>query len=407
MKALSIARKTLLELLREPLLVGLMLLFPTAIVGSYYLAFGQTKDGLSSYLSVMVLNDDAGAAQDEPFDAALQSIPLGQGRQWQAGEALIEVLRGIKWEGEPVFDVEVVSDRRAAEIALREHKVSLLLVIPPDFTQTLMDVSAGEYPTSPAVFSVVGDPGSESFVFARSFLNYLVPQFAKQLVGWRDDTLTVAYEFLPGTGTMADFSFGVGGVIVFGIMFAVIPTATMLVRENVKGTLRRLRLTRAGAGDLLLGVTLAQMAVVAVQIPVTFGAALVMGFHSNGSLLLAMGIGLLLSLAAIGLGLIVACFARNDGEAANLGAGVLVPVVFLSDALYPMPEVPLITVAGRTIQVYDISPATHAAEAIRRVLVLGEGPGAIAYELAALTLLSALFLATGVVLYRRLQMSKF
>jgi hypothetical protein len=39
--------------------------------------------------------------------------------------------------------------------------------------------------------------------------------------------------------------------------------------------------------------------------------------------------------------------------------------------------------------------------------VLGEGPGAIAYELVALTLLSALFLATGVVLYRRLQMSKF
>jgi len=234
-----------------------------------------------------------------------------------------------------------------------------------------------------------------------------VPQFAKQFLGWRDDTLTVVYEFLPGTGAMGDFSFGVGGVIVFGIMFAVIPTATVLVRENVKGTLRRLRLTRAGSGDLLVGVTLAQMAVVAVQIPITFGAALAMGFRSNGSLPLAMAVGLLLSLAAIGLGLMVACFARNDGEAANLGAGVLVPVVFISDALYPMPDVPLFTVAGRTIQVYDLSPATHAAEAMRQVLVLGEGPGAIVYELAALTLLSTLFLAVGVALYRRLRLRRF
>jgi len=208
MKALSIARKTLLELWREPLLLGLMLLFPTVIVGFYYIAFGQTKDGLSSYLSVLVVNDDAGAAmaressfdvalqsiplgQDRPFGAALQSIPLGQDRpfdiahgrpfdiahgrpfdiahgrpfdvaqeiQWQAGAALIEVLRGIKWEGEPVFEVEVVDDRRAAEIALQEHKASLLLVIPPDFTQTLMDASAGGSVVSPAVFSVVGNPG--------------------------------------------------------------------------------------------------------------------------------------------------------------------------------------------------------------------------------------------------------
>jgi ABC-2 type transport system permease protein len=399
-RTLSITRKTLLELLREPLLLGLMLLFPPMLVGFYYIAFGQTESGLATYLHVLVVNEDAGVTMTD--GTSLDS----QDRRWQASEELIEVMRETEYEGQPVFDVAVVTDRRAAEIALRERKASLLLAIPPDFTQAVVDGSAGVDRASPAIVSLVGDPGADSFVFARSFIEGLLRQFTKQVMGWQDDTLTVAYEFLPGTGTMSDFDFGVGGVIVFGIMFTMISTATVLVRENVMGTLRRLRLTRVGASDLLLGATLAQMVAAAVQIPITFGAAVAMGFRSNGSLLLVMGIGLLLSLSAVGLGLIIACFARNDGEAANLGAGALVPMVFLSGALYPMPDVPIMTIAGRTIQIYDILPATHASEAMRRVLVFGKGPGAIAYELVAMTLLSVSLLAMGAALYQRLQMRK-
>jgi ABC-2 type transport system permease protein len=391
MKALSIARKSLLELLREPLLLWLLLLFPAAFVGFYYVAFGQTKEGLATTLSVLIVNDDAGAT-------------TADSSYWEAGADLIEVMRQAEWEGDPIFDVEVVTDRRAADIALRERKALLLLAIPPDLTRTLIDGLSGVDRVSPAAVSLVGDPGSDSFVFAHSFLNWLVREFAKQAAGWQDDPLTITYEFLPGTGTMSDFDFGVVGLIVFGIMFVIITTATVLVRENVAGTLQRLRLTCAGAADLLVGVTLAQMVAAAVQMPITFGAALAMGFHSHGSLLLAMGIGLLLNLSAVGLGLIVACFARNDGDAVNLASGVLVPMVFLSDAMYPMPDAPLFTVAGRTIQAYDLLPATHAAEAMRRVLIFGEGPRDIAYELVAMTLLSLILLAVGVVLYQRLRM---
>ena len=64
------------------------------------------------------------------------------------------------------------------------------------------------------------------------------------------------------------------------------------------------------------------------------------------------------------------------------------------------------TVAGRTFQVYDLLPATHASEAMRRVMVFGEGAGEIAFELVALALLSLVILAVGVVLYDRLQMRR-
>ena len=45
MKALSIARKTLYELWREPMLLGLMLAFPIMLLGFYYIAFSETASG--------------------------------------------------------------------------------------------------------------------------------------------------------------------------------------------------------------------------------------------------------------------------------------------------------------------------------------------------------------------------
>jgi ABC-2 type transport system permease protein len=256
----------------------------------------------------------------------------------------------------------------------------------------------------PADISLAGDPNADTFVFARSFLSSLLRGFGHKAAGWHDETPPISYEFLPGTGTMSDFDFGVGGIIIFGVMFLMITTATVMVRENVTGTLRRLQLTGMGAGVLLLGVTLSQMVAAAIQVPITFGAALLMGFQNNGSLLLAVLIGLLVGLSAVGVGLIVACFARNDGEATNLASVALVPMVFLSGALFPMPAVPLFTLGGQTVEIYDLLPATHAAEAMRQVLVFGAGPADIAYELGMMTLLSVLLLALGVALYQRLRL---
>jgi ABC-type multidrug transport system permease subunit len=69
--------------------------------------------------------------------------------------------------------------------------------------------------------------------------------------------------------------------------------------------------------------------------------------------------------------------------------------------MYPMPDLPIATVGNRTIQIYDLLPTTHAAEALRRVTIFGEGFTDIAFELAALTLISMVFLAVGVALYQR------
>ena len=390
MKALAITRKTLLELLREPLLPGLMLGFPIMLVCIFFLAFGRADEGMAEYLKVMVHNADTGITRPD-------------GTRWSGGEELVARVRGTSFEGQPVFTLEEVSDRALAETSLRERKSALFLLIPPDFSTNLTN-SRAHRAEAPSRVELVGDAASNpNYILAASFLYDIVRGYGLDAAG-RADELTVQWEFLPGTGTLSDFVLGVPGVIIFGVLFVVISAATTLVRENVGRTLRRLRMTHATARDLLVGVTLAQMIVAAVQVPLTFGVAWAFGFRTPGSLVLAIGVALLLTLAAVGFGLLVACFARSDGDAANLGAGVLVPMAFLSGAMMPMPPAPIAEVMGHTIEVYDLLPPTHALDAMQRVLVYGESISDVAVPLAALAVLSVASLALGVLLYGRLRM---
>jgi len=375
MRALLIARKTIWEAWREPQLLGVFLVFPALMIAIYYAAFGQPAQSMARYLNILIWDQDGGAQAQE----------------------FVGAIRDMQFEGSPVFGVEMVSAQAEAETSLAEHQAALLLVIPDGFSRSLQSESA-----RPAAVRLVGDPLSDNYAFARSFLSQVVEEFTRGKTGWTDPE-PVRYEFVTGTGTLSDFQFGVPGVMVFGILFGVVASALVLVREFVNGTLRRMRLARVRSLDLVLGIVLAMAGLSLVQLPLAFGVALLFGFQSPGSLLLAIGIGLMLSITATGFGMLAAAFARSDGDATNLSTLLMLPLVFLSGAIFPMPPAQIATLGGRTISLYDLMPSTHAAEAMRRVLVYGDGPSEIAYSLAGLTLLSLLSLAVGVWLYQRLR----
>lgn len=390
MKALAVSRKILLEYWREPLLLGLIFAFPVILLLFYYLAFGDTGQGMAKHLKIMALNQDSGA--------------LVAGEHINLGDQLIAQVVAARFEGLPIFDLQAVKDRREAEINLREHKAALLLVIEPDFSATLLSASSGSREAAAARLSLLGYPSSDLYIFARSLLEGLIAEFCRQALGWEHNSLALGYEFTPGTGTMSDFEFGVAGLIVFGIMFLTISTAMTLVREEVNGTLERLRLTGLTSLDLMVGVTGAQLVLGVLMVLVTFGSARLMGFQGKGSLLLAILVGVLLSLSAVGLGLVTACFSRNESEAANLGAVIGVMLALISGAMYPLPEIPLGTIAGQTIQLYDFLPPAHAARALQEILIFGKGLRAVGYELIGLTLLAVLILAASIGIYQRIKL---
>jgi ABC-2 type transport system permease protein len=382
-KVLRIAGKTLLEYLREPQLFLFILIGPPLLVLLWYVIFLPAKDRLGDYLKIAVINKDPG------YEGAL----------------LVDMLRNVEFDGKPALDVKVIDNQEQGWISLREGKTALLLIIPAGFTRALEDARTVGIASSEQEIEYVGDPGNFNYVFTKGYVEPYVRGFVQNAAG-QSAVVFGNYEFLPGTGTSADFDAAVPGLLVFSLLFLIISSASSLVQEEMHRTLIRFRLARVTGFELVAGVTLAQMGLAVLEVLIGFFTAVACGYGCGSDLLqparvlLLLGVSVLFAVPVVGLGMITAAFSRNDGDAASLGSIFLVPMVFMSGILFPMPAVPLFSIGGRTIGLYDLLPSTLAAEAIRKSVTLGDLPS-LAFPVIGLLIQTAFILWIGAALYQR------
>jgi ABC-2 type transport system permease protein len=361
MKALLVARKTLIEILRELQLLGLILVLPLIFLG---ITAATYNGSLLVTHRLLVISPDA---QETPLVKELKAQRYADGRL--------------------IFDVTLTTDRDAAETALKERAATALVIVPPD------DSGA----------TIVGDALYGRFYRASAILNSVVSRYADRVTG-HPEIVRVVEQPLVATGPQTEFDVYAPGMMIFAWLMIIPQTAMLVARESRWKTLRRLRLTCLRARDLLGGISLAQMVIAVVQVILMFVAALAMGFHNRGSLGIAVAVGLAVSFSATGQGLIVACFVENDSQAANVGSTFTMLQVFLSGAFYQLPPLTVFTLAGHQIDLFDVFPATHGFLALQQVLSYGAGLSEIAFRLGATLVLSALYFGIGVVVFQRLQM---
>jgi len=184
--------------------------------------------------------------------------------------------------------------------------------------------------------------------------------------------------------------------------------AASLTKEVEKGTLARLRISKMRSFDMLFGALIPWSIVAAIQVLILLTVALIMGFNWQGglnSIVLAMFIGVIGGIGSIALGMIIASFAKNDTQAFNLGIMVVVPTSFVVGAFFQLPQVVVGEIMGRSFQIYDILPWTHILNALKSVLIYGNGLSAITYDLAWSAVLTAIIFIIGMVLFSRLRLS--
>ncbi|MBN2085122.1 MAG: ABC transporter permease [Anaerolineales bacterium] len=383
MNAFRIARKTLMEYLREPQLFLFILSGPPLLVLLWYVIFLPAKDRLGDYLRIQVVNRDSGAE----------------------GAALVDMLRAIEFEGKPALDVKVIGAEDQGMISLREAKAGLMLIIPSGFTRALEDARAGIDGEPPAEIEYAGDTASFNYVFAKGYIDPYIRGYI-QVQSGLGPPVYGKYKFLPGTGTSADFDAAIPGLLVFSLLFLIISSASSLVQEEMHRTLTRFRLARVSGFDLVAGVGLAQMVLAVMEVTIGFLTAVLLGYGRGTDLLqpmrilLLFGVSVLFAVPVVGLGMITAAFSRNDGDAASLGSILLVPMVFLSGILFPMPAVPLFAIGTRAVGLYDLIPSTLASEAIRKAVTLGDA-SALVYPVAGLLLETIIIVWIGAALFQK------
>lgn len=365
-RTLLVARKTLLEIQRDAVLLVLVLGIPTFFMLITYVGYGHTPK--TATYPLMVLSNSG-----------------------KADALLAKVSAAAYDDGRPYFSLSKANSREEAETALVDRKAAVLLIVEED--------SSGQ-----VHYTTHGDALNMKFIKASTQLDAIVLPWLEREQG-KPERFSLRVKPLEHPRPISEFDYYVPGMMVFAILMIIPQTAMLISRERRRGTLRRLDLSLLRPVDLLGGVCLSQLVIAVLQILLMFATALALGFQNRGSIVLALVIGIFLAFGSVGLGLLLSCFMRTDTDALNTSSVVAMMQVFLSGAFFVMAVPILFFWLDHPINLFDFIPASHGMLALQQVLSGGAGLSEVGFRTAATLLLSLLYFFIGVLVYRRVNHS--
>jgi ABC-2 type transport system permease protein len=373
-KTWGVFRKSLLEQLRSPWELSFVLLIGPFFVILYWLFFGG---GSTSY-PLLVLNQDLGPD----------------------GDRLIGAIAGLQYgNGQPLLKMIEVDSREAGDIRLRDREGAALVVIPAEFSSELEAFRSGQTAGGVPV-TLVGDLTNPIYSVAAALTFGVLEDYLREATG-QVRPVPIVEDALGGSAGRSEFELYVPGLLVVAVVMMLFTAAMRVTREVETGGLRRLALARVSALEFLAGVSAVQLLIGLLTVLLTFLAAWIFGFRSQGPLWVAVLVGTLTSFSVIGVGLIVAGFARTTLDAFIIANFPMILLMFFSGGVFPIQRVALFSVFGHSFALFDLLPQTHAVLALNKVLTLGSSFSQIGFEVGAMVVLSAVYFAAGVWIFEK------
>lgn len=269
-------------------------------------------------------------------------------------------------------------------LALRDGRVSVGIVVPPDFDRRLAE--------GREALQVIVD-GSDTSV------QNAVRQLAQSPLGERARTavspVSVLPLYNPTRRSPVNVVPGLIGVILS--MTMVMFTAVSLVRERERGNLEFIITTPVTRLELMLGKVLPYVGIGLLQTTLVLWLGMqVFGVPVRGSLLAVYGAASLLIAANLSLGLLISTRATTQFQATQLSFFLLLPSILLSGFVFPFAGMP------RAAQwVAEVLPLTHFLRLIRGVMLRGASLGDLWPEALVLAVFTAVMMTLAVVRFRK------
>jgi ABC-2 type transport system permease protein len=276
------------------------------------------------------------------------------------------------------------------------------ILIPEAFSRTILGYRRGLF-LDRLPLRTRGDPGNPDYLMAAVWADMVTLEYVESAVGL-DSPLTLEPETVTGVESLSDFDLYVPGLLALSLMMLMFTAAGALIREKDKGTLIRLRLSNLTTLEWLTAVSATQLLLGILALALTYLTAVAVGYRAVGSLGLLLFVGALSSLSIMAFSVLVAAFLRTVFDLVTVGCFPFFILMFFSGGMFPLPGVPLFEVGGRTVQLNEVLPTTHAINAMQQVLSYDAGVGDIAYELGAVLILTALFYSLGTWIFTRRHM---
>ncbi|MFO7299842.1 MAG: ABC transporter permease [Actinomycetes bacterium] len=384
----AFVRKDLMEVLRQPRMVLILIVGPFLIL----LAFGLGYD-----------------ATRPPLDAIVVMSPDNElnGRTDQLAESLGS---GVTLSG-------VTEDEGEARRALADGETDLVIVAPEDPEE---QVEAGEQSTI-TVYHAQIDPFERAFVeiairsaveelnraILRESLTEVIATNPEAFPDVDPAVMVSPFRAEPSNVSGVDVSYShfyVPGVVALLLQhLAVTFGALALVRERTLGSVDLFRVSPLSAGETLVGKFLAYVVLAAIV-----GAALVaaavygFGFPMAGDWLWFAGMALLVIMGSLGIGMVISAVVRTESEAIQYAMLVLLFSIFFSGFFIPIERL------LSPVQVVSyLLPATYGMAALQQVSFLGTAPettlllGAASYAAVSMLAAWALVRRQGITTHRQ------
>lgn len=265
---------------------------------------------------------------------------------------------------------------------IRSGKISVGVVIPPDFERRIAD--------GREAVQVMVD-GSDTSV------QNAVRQLAQLPVtgAARPAAISVVSFYNPERRSAVNVVPGLVGVIL--TMTMVLFTAVAVVRERERGNIELLITTPVTPLELMIGKVLPYIAIGLVQTSIVLLlGAWVFQVPVRGSLVNVYLAALLLIAANLSLGLLISTRAQSQFQAMQMGFFVMLPSILLSGFMFPFAGMPLLAQ-----WIAEILPLTHFVRLIRGVMLRGADLVDLWHEMAVLAVFTGVMMTLAVRRFRK------
>lgn len=204
-------------------------------------------------------------------------------------------------------------------------------------------------------------------------------------------------DFLHGSSEMGQFDY-FGPVLLgfFVFFFVFLIAGVSFLRERTSGTLERLLSSPLRKWEIVIGYVLGFGIFTMIQATIIAAYAIyVLGMLMEGEFGYVLLITLLLSLSALTLGTLLSAFANNELQMIQFIPLVVIPQIFFS-GLFNLDTIPeWLNWVGK------VTPLYYAANALRNVMVRGQGWDLIYQDLLILGGFSLLFITLNILALKK------
>ena len=359
MDSLIVAKKEFVILSRKKALLIPLMLFPIIMI----VFFGFGMGGTVKNAPILVINDDTGRASSSLVQEIGSYTP--------------------KFDGKPMLSVTYTKDMSQSEAKSKIDAGTYkgALIIPSDYSER---VAKNESTT----LTLLIDSSDTT-------TSGIIVNFMRELVAKKG---SIILEIPSIYGYLEYLDFLTPGVIALTVfMGSVATTGSAIAGEKEDGTLVRMLMTPISKRSVILGKTIYQLILqLSRAVILILAAYLLLGFNMKGSWLLLSIVLVIFTLGGVGMGIVMSARTEDMESFFQLNMLITMPSMFVTGVFFPLSSAP-----NWMRYIAYCLPLTYAIDAMRFIMVKGQGLNAISTYLIVLILFALITFTLGVRLFRR------